>query len=164
MKTKVQPIIDPEELKRDVSFSDTRITESFMDQAALYVDYAQKCQQAEMQADRFKQAAEIIEAKAYKEIRDDLVSGKEKFTEAQISKDLAIDSRVIAAKRLYNEAKSIHSMCKSALEAIKQRKDMLIQCGADLREEHKGQLRMHGPSTADRSATTKERIQEAMQR
>lgn len=148
MSVEVKPIIDSEQLKADVAFSDNDITSAFMTQAALYVEYAQQCQQAEIQMDGFKQRLEITEAQVDQKIRDEAAENNKKLTEAMIGKQVVINKSVIRAKMRYNEAKAIHGMAKSSLEAIKQRKDMLIQCGADLREEHKGQLRMGGNADA----------------
>ena len=156
----VQNFLDPEQLKRDVSFSDHAITDAYMEQASLYVEYAQIAQKAELQSENFKHRLEIIEAQVDQEIRDDFAENCKKVTEAQVSKALTLDRRVIGIRKRYNEARSIAGLSKSALEAIKHKKDMLIQCGADLREEQKGQLRMR--DTGDRGEVAKQKISKAM--
>lgn len=158
----VKQLIDAQQLKRDVSFSDNAITDAYMEQASLYVEYSQIAQQAELQADSFRQKVEIIEAKIDQEIRSEYLNRGEKLTENQLGRMLTLDKRVIGIKKRYLEAKSIAGFSKGALEAIKQKKDMLIQCGADLREESKGQLRMNGSAdTADRKARAEDIFRKA---
>lgn len=141
-KPAVKAFIDPDQLKQDVQYSEAAISNAYADQASKFVHYAYLGHQAQHQADRLKSKLELMEARIDKEIREDAADEKKKITEKQIASQILLDARYQRAHEQYLEAKMIAGLAKEALEAFRQRRDMLIQVGADLREEMKGELRM----------------------
>lgn len=151
----VQTFIDPAQLKRDTAFSELTVGDAFMNQAALYVEYARLATKAKYQADRFESLAKIKEAEVYEKLRAKANKAGTKVTEAQLSKQALINPSVIAAKEKAIESQAIAELCKGALEALRQRRDMLIQTGADLREQRKGDVKTRlSPSERAKEAIT----------
>ncbi|CDT53695.1 conserved hypothetical protein [Vibrio coralliirubri] len=134
----LRQFIDPYQLKKDVSFSDHDLDEAMAKQASLYSYYGTQAAKAQLQSDRAKNDMEIVEAKLYHEIRNK--NKGEKVTESFISKGVMIDKRYRAAVKRYNDARMIADMAKQATEALKHRRDMLVQCSKHQLEEFKGEL------------------------
>lgn len=138
----IKHFIDAEKLRNDTSFSDTDLTTPMMEQAALYAYYAHQAALAGKQVDDVKLTLELMSSKIDKEIRDKAAVDGEKLTEAKIDKMIHRDARYVRLQQKLNEAKMVESLTKSSLEALKQRRDMLVQIGVTMREEMKGELRL----------------------
>lgn len=137
---KVQNFIDSRELKEDISFSPNNLDDAMMNQASLLVHYGILSAKASLQVDKLKMYLQTMEAKVYREVKDKLTDKGEKITENQLNAAIATDSRIIVAKKALNEAKQIESVAKTAVEAFRHRRDMLIQQGLLSREEMKGEV------------------------
>lgn len=136
----VRQLIDTEQLNRDMTFSPTNLTDAMMAQAALFAHYGVLAAKASRQVDDVKLLLENVEAKVYRKIRDEAASSGTKMTEAQLEKAVAINEHVIAFRKALNEAKQIEAISKTAVEAFRHRRDMLVQQGLISREEMKGEL------------------------
>lgn len=147
----VKQFINPEVLKRDMAFSTSNLSEAFSQQASLFSYYAEKHAQAERQESRIKMTLDMREAQADRRIRKEAKAEGEKFTEPQIAKLVLLDPTVAKLNRDYIDAKQISAICKAAVEGFRHRRDMLIQLGADAREEKKGTLRMTAGSAGERA-------------
>jgi hypothetical protein len=134
--------IDGEKLKEDVAYSEADLNTAFQQQSSLFVHYATLHAKAERQVDDLKLTLEAAESKVYRNLRDAATEKSEKVTEAQLEKMVAGTDFIIQMKKLINEAKQVAAIAKGAVEGFKQRRDMLIQSGADQREEMKGELRI----------------------
>ncbi|MEO9497648.1 MAG: hypothetical protein ABJG42_24455 [Vibrio splendidus] len=130
--------IDPDQLKKDVSFSEHNLDDAMSQQAALYSYYASQAAKAQLQADRAKNQVEIVEAKLYRTVRN--ANAGKKITETAVLKEIMLDRRYIAAVKRYNEAKMIAALARESTEALKQRRDMLIQTSKHHLEGQKGEL------------------------
>lgn len=135
-------LLDPAEVKRDLAFNENTINEAFMSQASLYVHYATVAHQLMHQYDAEKAQLEILESKIDDEIRTEAAESKSKITEAALGKQIKLDARYDAKQKRVLDAKMKANLAKDVLESFKQRRDMLVQMGADLREGMKGELRM----------------------
>lgn len=138
--TKVISFIDAEQLRRDVSYTDTDLDTAMDQQAPLFAYYSELHAKAMKQEADLKLRRDVVEAKVYKELRDKAADEGRKVTEAQLAQEVALDSRVIKAQMNLNEARAIAELSRNALESFKQRRDMLVQRGVALREERKGDL------------------------
>lgn len=136
----VKQLVDPNQLRRDMTFSPTDLTSAMMDQAALFAHYGVLAAKASRQVDDVKLLLENIEAKVYRKLRDEATGTGTKLTEAQLEKSVAINDHVISCRRALNEAKQVESIAKTATEAFRHRRDMLVQQGLISREEMKGEL------------------------
>lgn len=134
--------IDPDQLQRDLHFTEASINDGMTRQAALFAHYARLSADATYQSDRAKQQVDLLEAQLNQKYRDSMVAAGTKFTEKSIDALVIQDSGYQAAQERAHEAKAIASMVASAADSFRHRKDMLIQVGADLRLEKQGELRM----------------------
>lgn len=148
----IQSFIDPRQLKKDLSYSEVNIDAAFADQAALYAHYGMKARQAEFQLDQLENQEKFVYAKLDRQIRQDAADEGTKTTEPMIKNSILLDSRYQAIVRRVNEAKMIAGLTRDAAEAFKQRRDMLIQVGAGLREEMRGEMRLKALSSEKDSA------------
>lgn len=127
--------------------ADTRVTEATLDacmieQNGLRSYYGAQAARAEAQHARLKVKFEVIEATLYDKHRKDLAASGEKVTEKMVENAVKMDPRWLKAKNLVIEAETIASINKSLVESLKDRRDMIIQLGADRRDEYKGQARI----------------------
>lgn len=146
----IKTFINIKKMKEDLAFTDADLSDGFMNQAALFAHYAHRAHQAALQVDRFKHTVEILEARLDRAIRDEAAEAGRKVTEKAIEAAIKCDDRHINAVKRLNEAKMIAGLCKDAAEAFRHRRDMLIQMGADIRQEKSGELRMKSPGETAR--------------
>ena len=126
---------------------DTRVAEHILDkcmieQSGLRAYYGAQAANAEAQAARMKARFEVIEATLYDEHRKILAATGEKTTEKMVENAVKTDPRWLKAKNKVIEAETIASINKSLVESLKDRRDMIIQLGADRRDEFKGAARV----------------------
>jgi hypothetical protein len=141
-KRAVNNYIDAEQLKKDSTFSNADIDGAMTEQSGLLAYWAVQAAHAAKQEGVLKLKREVMEAKVAKQMRDEAAESGKKITETQISKDLILDPRVMQAHLNYNEAKVQAQLGRDALEAMKHRRDMLVQRGVSEREERKGATRV----------------------
>lgn len=139
-KIVVRQLIDTKQLKQDLSYSLANLSDAMVQQAALFAHYGVIAAQASRQVDNIKLMVDNIEAAVYRKVRDELIANGEKVTEGLLEKIVRRHDRMIQASRALNEAKQIESVAKTAVEAFRHRRDMLIQQGLISREEMKGEL------------------------
>jgi hypothetical protein len=130
----------PEELQKDLAFSNADLTSAMMNQAGLFARYAAIAARLQKVADTKELIVEITEAKVDKAIRDAAAKAGEKVTEASLAKSIRLNTDYVKAVQAYNNARMNADLAKNALEAFKQRRDMLVQIGVAAREEMKGEL------------------------
>lgn len=136
----LKTFINPAQLKIDLEFNQTNISTAMTRQAALFAHYSTLSAQAQFQADRADQQVDLVEAQLDQQYRDSFASAGTKITENVIKAAITKDSKYQAALTRKHEAKAIAEMVRSAADSFRHRRDMLIQVGADLREEMKGKV------------------------
>lgn len=129
-----------EQLREDVSINDADLDGCMTTQAALYAHYAALYAKATFDANTAKTRADIARAKAYKELRSRFIAKGVKYTEALLEAEVMLHEGYQSALELYNKYRMSEMLCKEALEALKQRRDMLVQKGKSSLEERKGEL------------------------
>ena len=134
--------VDVKEFAAKMAISEVNIDSCMFEQASLRAYYGQQAAMAEAQASRMKAKFETIEASLYDEHRKAFAASGEKTTEKMVENAVKMDRRWLSAKNLVIEAESIASINKNLVMSLSDRKDMLIQIGADRREEMKGALRI----------------------
>ena len=136
----LETFIEPAKLREDVAVDD--LDRAFREQAALRLWYATQAAKAKEQHSKAKLSLEIVEASVAKELREKAATAGEKIVEARINSELALDRRVFAARKRVIEAESIFGACAAAADSFRDRKDMLVQIGADRRSEREGEMRI----------------------
>lgn len=137
----LKTFIDIDRLKADLDFTETNISLAMTRQASLFAHYSTLAHQAQFQADRADQQVDLIEAQLDQKYRDAFVTAGQKVTENMIKAAIIKDDKYQKAMLRKNEAKAIAEMVKSAADSFRHRRDMLIQVGADLRQQAQGEVR-----------------------
>lgn len=125
---------DAEQFKEDIAVDRNDLLEEFTQHPSLFAFYAEIHSRAMREEAKLKLSLEITEAKLDKAIRDAAVAAGEKVTEKHIANTIVRDAEYVKAAFAYNDARASAELAKSALEAFRQRRDMLIQLGAALRD------------------------------
>lgn len=134
--------VDVNQFNRDTKLTEATLDNAMMEQAGLRAYYGTQAAQAEAQHARLKVRFEVLEAKLYDEHRKALGAGGEKVTEKMVENAVKLDPRWAKAKNTLVEAETIASINKSLVISLADRRDMMIQLGADRREEFKGGVRI----------------------
>lgn len=129
------------QFQRDTKITDATLDICMLDQASLMAYHTAQHAQAEAQLARVKQKFSILEAGLYDAYRKYFLKEGEKVTEKAIENAVRLDTKWAAAHLLYIEAQTYADMHKGFVASLRDRRDMLIQRGADRREEMKGQVR-----------------------
>ncbi|MPQ56343.1 hypothetical protein [Duganella sp. FT27W] len=134
--------IDVEKFRDDTRVSETTLDDCMMQQASLRAYYGAQAAHSEAQHSRLKLKSEVLEAALYKKFRKELLDAGEKPTEKLIDAYVKDDANYRALENLVIEAQTIANINKSLVDSLKDRRDMIIQLGADRREDGKGQARV----------------------
>lgn len=138
----LQFFIDPNEFKKETQVKDYNLDSCFMEQSSLRAHYGAMAARAEAQASTAKVKFEVLEARLYDHHRKILTDAGVKVTEKMVENAVKTDPRWMAGKENVIEAETIASVNKALAISLADRRDMLIQLGADRRDESKGQARL----------------------
>lgn len=138
----LQFFIDPNEFKKETQVKDFNLDSCFMEQSSLRAHYGAMAARAEAQASTCKVKFEVLEARLYDYHRKTLTDAGAKVTEKMVENAVKTDPRWLAGKENVIEAETIAAVNKSLAISLADRRDMLIQLGADRRDEAKGQARL----------------------
>jgi hypothetical protein len=139
---KLQFYLDVDAFKNEIAVSENNLDNCMMQQAGLFAWHASEGARAEAQYARVKLRFDVVEARLYDRHRKAIAAAGEKATEKSIENAVRQDPEWLQAKNLVIEAEMLASINKGAVEALRHRKDMVVQMGADRREEYKGQTRI----------------------
>ncbi|MCL2874689.1 MAG: hypothetical protein FWF12_00040 [Betaproteobacteria bacterium] len=138
----LQHYVDVDQFRTDTCVTEINLDQCMIEQSGLRAYYGALAARAEAQAARVKSKFEVVEATLYDHHRKALAATGEKTTEKMVENAVKLDPRWLKAKNLVIEAETIASINKSLVESIKDRRDMIIQLGADRRDEYKGAARV----------------------
>lgn len=160
--------IDAEKLSKDVAFSPNDLDSAMMQQASMFSYYGVLAADAARQVDAVKMMLEDTESIVYKAIRAKYDREGTKFTETLLEKGVATHPRVKAMKQALAEAKRVENIGRTAQEAFRHRRDMLVQTGYMRSHEMKGQAIVskrdaRADALEDQKARALERAQKAVQ-
>ena len=133
--------VDVAEFRDQTAVSETNLDQCMIEQNSLRANFGVNAAYAEAQASRVKARFEVVEAMLYDHHRKELVAAGDKVTEKLVENSVKADSRWLKGKNMVIEAESIAAVNKALVESLKDRRDMIIQLGADRREEFKGEAR-----------------------
>lgn len=133
--------LDPMQLQEDLAFSEATLNEAMTAQAGFFAHYARIAAEAFHNVSQLKQLLKVTEAEVAKRVRSDAAVTGIKITEKSIEEEITLDPSVRKVRKALIDAEAVYELARNAPEAFKQRRDMLIQIGADRREELKGELR-----------------------
>lgn len=138
----LQHYVDVDRFRDDTRVTEANLDQCMIEQSGLRAYYGATAARAEAQAARVKAKFEVVEATLYDHHRKELAKMGEKTTEKMVENAVKLDPRWIKAKNMVIEAETIATINKGLVESLRDRKDMLVQLGADRREEFKGGLRI----------------------
>lgn len=138
----LQHYVDPGQFKIDTRVTEATLDACMIEQNGLRAYYGAQAARAEAQHDRLKARFEVVEATLYDYHRKLLAATGEKVTEKMVENAVKVDPRWFKAKNTVIEAGTIAAINKGLVESLKDRRDMIIQLGADRRDEYKGQARV----------------------
>ncbi len=144
----LQFFIDVAQFRDDTKVAEHNLDNCMMQQAGHFATYAESHARAEAQHMRLKARFEVLEAQLYDQHRKALIAAGEKATEKQVENAVRQDPKWLKNRNVVIEAETIASINKGCVESLKQRRDMIIQLGADRREEGKGQVRIMAQEAA----------------
>ncbi|WP_028449774.1 hypothetical protein [Chitinibacter tainanensis] len=72
-----------------------------------------------------KHNLELVEARAYREIRAGIIARGEKPTDKRIESEVSLDAKVILARKLFNDAETAAEMIKSSAFTFQGRRSLL---------------------------------------
>lgn len=133
--------VDVEQFRRDTQITEATLDACMIEQNSLRAYYGAQMAYAEAQLARLKMRADIIEAQLNDRHRKALLATGEKVTEKLIESAVRLDPAWIKIQNLVIEAETIHAINKALVASLADRRDMLIQIGANRREELKGPVR-----------------------
>jgi hypothetical protein len=139
---KVKNFVDGPKARTDIQFSYADLSTAFQEHASLNLHYHEARALATRQVADLKIALEAAEAVVYRDLRDKYITASQKFTEAQLEKEVSAHPKIRQIKLAINEARQIEDNAKGVVESFGHRKDMLVQAGAKDRVELSGELRM----------------------
>ena len=134
--------VDVMAFNRDTKLTEATLDSAMMEQSGLRAYYGTQAAQAEAQHARLKVRFEVLEAKLYDEHRKLAAASGEKVTEKMVENAVKLDPRWLKGKNTVIEADTIAAINKSLVISLADRKDMMVQLGADRREEFKGGVRI----------------------
>ena len=146
-----KPLITAGQLQKDLAFSDVNLGDAMMNQAGMFAHYAVLSAQALERFEKAKMITEITESKASQRLREEMLAEGGKVVEKKVESELGQQKDVMKARKAQVEAKAMSDLARNALEAFKQRRDMLVQVGVSMREELKGEARV-AAKVAERQA------------
>jgi hypothetical protein len=131
-----------EQLMADININMAELNEAFMKQASLYVYYAYQIKSVSTELGRKRIHLDTMFAKLAKECRKEYVNAGIKPTEKMIENQIFITSSYVALNLSIVDLKTTETLLRDCLEALKHKKDMLVQLSVSQREEIKGGMRM----------------------
>lgn len=138
----VESKVDLSEFNAHVSINTADLSSAMAEQAALAAHYGRLLAEAAYQTSVFKIRRNAVEANVIREMRENYEKAGTKMSETRLNTEVLIDTRYVKAQRDYAKAQYEEELAKNAFEAIRQRRDMLIQMGLSDREDRKGELWM----------------------
>lgn len=138
----LQHYVDVDRFRDDTRVTEANLDQCMIEQSGLRAYYGATAARAEAQAARVKAKFEVVEATLYDHHRKELAKMGEKTTEKMVENAVKLDPRWIKAKNMVIEAETIATINKGLVESLKDRRDMIIQLGADRRDEYKGAARV----------------------
>jgi carboxypeptidase C (cathepsin A) len=111
------------------------LSEEYMQQAALYGHFAVLTSMAEDYRNRADFDKDVEYARTDSAVREAAAVNDQKMTEPQVKACITTDAEYIAKQAAYFEAEYQFKLLKAITDALKQRADMLISLGSQMRKE-----------------------------
>lgn len=134
--------LDPAQFMKDTRINPNDLDTAMLTQAGLFAHYAVVAAKTQERAENLKLKREVLESKIDQEIRDRAATDGTKLTEKMIEAEIHRDVRWVQVQKSLNAVRAEADLAKSALEALRHKRDMMVQLGVNQREEMKGAVRV----------------------
>jgi hypothetical protein len=134
--------IDVAQFRAETDPKMTDLDNAMIQQSGLRAYYHTQAALSEAQEQRLKDRFKVKEAELYDKHRKALALTGEKVTEKMVENAVLLDPQWIRMKNMVTEAGTIANINRGLVDSLRDRASMLVQLGADRREEGKGQLRI----------------------
>lgn len=135
MEIVVKTFTTAAEIAQATRIDPTDVDNSLIRIAAQFARFSVLAAQARLQKDTFASRLELLEAKLDKAYRDEAAKKEEKTTEAKISQQIRRNEKYIEVNLQLNEAKAVQTVIEGAVEAIKLKRDSLVQLNKNAQAE-----------------------------
>lgn len=142
--------LDPDQLKKDLDFTEATINEDLRRHHQLHNHYANQATYARAQSDRWESAVEVLESQLDNLYRKALKEENPKTTEAQIRSAVVSDQRWKVATARRHDAMTQWKLCENAVRSFDHRKDMILQVSRNMERERERNMAVSGSSARDR--------------
>lgn len=130
------------EIRDDLAFTEATLDDNMITQAGLFAHYARLAGDAQYELERAKMRLEIGESNAALKLRDRAEMNGSRITEKMIENQVLSDKKVVALKLELAKSRRNYEGMKSTMEALRHKKDMMIQIGVARRTENEVQARV----------------------
>lgn len=131
-----------QQMMKDAKIADASFEEACRSQAGLFAFYAEQSRIASKKELDLKLRIETQEGIAYEKLRNKYEKEGKKITEKALDQELSRDPELIKLRMRHNEVKTDAQMLRDFLEALRQKRDMLVHIGLSRRDEKRGELRI----------------------
>lgn len=133
---------DVEKFIKETQVNQVNLDECFQKQSALRAYYGAEAARYDSFASKVKSVFEFKEAQLFKTYREKFIAEGVKPTEKMIENAVRLDPAWLKSKQAVIDAQCQADIARALVMSLIDRRDMLIQLGADRRDETKGQMRM----------------------
>lgn len=123
----VKQFINIEQVTKDTNVDPTNIPNELIGLSSIFARYGLLVAKARIQRDGFKSRRNLLAALLEKQIRDSAITNEEKVTNPQVASRIAGNGRMVEAELALNEAAAVLAACTEARDAVKVKRDMLVQ-------------------------------------
>lgn len=123
------------DLATDLHIDSTDLSEEIVKQPSLYAYYAERLSEAIRKLKDYELQVEVFEAALDRQIRDKALAKREKMTEPQVVARMKSNDTWINHKKKVHELSAAADQIKGIVEAMRQKKDMLVTISANARQE-----------------------------
>ena len=123
----VRQFISIEQVTKDTTINPNNVENELLGLSSIFARYGLLVAKARIQRDGFKSRRNLLAAQLEKNIRDKAAVDEEKFTNPQVASRVTGDRRMVDAELSLNEAAAVLAACTEARDAVKVKRDMLVQ-------------------------------------
>lgn len=132
----VKTFVTAAEIAQATNINPHDIDNSLITIASLFSRFSLVAAQARLQRDSFASRLELLEAKLDKAYRDKAAKDEEKITEPKLAQAIRRNALYIQASWALNESKAVLMVLEGTVEALKLKRDMLVQMNKNSRDEY----------------------------
>ena len=123
----VRQFISIEQVEKDTLINPNNVLNELLGLSSIFARYGLLVAKARIQRDGFKSRRNLLAAQLEKAVRDRAVEQEEKPTIPQVNARVVGDRRMVDAELSLNEAAAVLAACTEARDAVKVKRDMLVQ-------------------------------------